>query len=189
MMLLRRTVAATVLPVTLGDALDQLRTDGTSDGAYIQALIASACDLIGEMTGRVLGIETWVASCASVSGDFNLPKSPVLAVSSITYFDANDVQQPAIVGDFYLFASDDRSVLRPKSGKSWPSTITREDAVSITFTAGYEVLPPALRAAILLMVGHLYENREAVVADGKPEALPMGVEQLVGTYRLGWVAA
>ena len=41
---------------------------------------------------------------------------------------------------------------------------------------------PLVRAAALLIVGHLYENREAVVIGTIATDLPMGVELLLAPY-------
>lgn len=46
------------------------------------------------------------------------------------------------------------------------------------------VVNDAVRAAILLLVGHLFRNREAVVAESVTE-LPMGVHTLLWPYRVG----
>lgn len=52
----------------------------------------------------------------------------------------------------------------------------------------YELpLPAAVTAAILLMGGHLYANREAVVTGTISTALPMSVQFLLAPYRV-WAA-
>lgn len=43
-------------------------------------------------------------------------------------------------------------------------------------------LPPALHHAILLLVGHFFENREAV-SDQPVHVLPLGVARLIAPYR------
>ncbi len=64
-------------------------------------------------------------------------------------------------------------------------------AVAITFKAGYETkpgppatstVPDPLKVAILLLVGHWYQHREAVSAAGMAP-LPFAVEALVAPYR------
>lgn len=188
-MFLRRTVAATALAVSAADAKDHLRVTASDDDYLVSGILAAAIDAVGEMSGRVLAQETWELSLASATGDVPLPKGPVIAVTGISYYDTSDVLQAATVADFYLFKDDDKAVLRPKPGKSWPGTITRDDAIKITFTAGYTAIPPALRSAVLLMLAHLYENREATITGATVAQLPLGVESLVSLYRLGWAAA
>lgn len=43
-----------------------------------------------------------------------------------------------------------------------------------------------IRAACLLIVGHLYANRENVVVGTSATQLPMGAHELVTPYRIGW---
>jgi hypothetical protein len=56
---------------------------------------------------------------------------------------------------------------------TWPSVYPRPDAVQITYTAGYSStsspfnaasgVPAAVKSAILLTIGDLYENREGQI--------------------------
>ena len=53
--------------------------------------------------------------------------------------------------------------------------------IVVTFWAGQATpaaIPPTIKSAILLMVGHLWNNREAVT-EGRFEELPCGVEMLL----------
>ena len=53
----------------------------------------------------------------------------------------------------------------------------------MTYWAGVATtneIPPQLRTAILLFVGHLYAHREAVSEDGATE-LPMAVDMLLAS--------
>lgn len=187
-MILRRVSAAGTPLVTLSDAKAHLRVTSSAEDALITALISAACDFIGEYSGRVLASETWKIMETGFFGLVKLPKSPVIAITEIGYYDTEGAAHVAVLGDFGLVSGDDWSYLAPNSGKSWPiSDTARLDGAWITFTAGYTVLPAALRQAVLLMVGHYYNNREAIgVAQVE---LPLAVESLVHSYRLGWAAA
>ena len=55
-------------------------------------------------------------------------------------------------------------------------------------TLGYGMaessIPAPIRSAALLMIGHLYQNREAVTGYGAAlQETPMGVEALLAPYR------
>jgi hypothetical protein len=74
----------------------------------------------------------------------------------------------------------------------WPDTLAVVNAVTIRYVAGYSLpsddpqsrpLPKTLRAAALLLLGALYENREDTAAV-KLEEVPFGVRSLCGWYRL-----
>lgn len=188
-MILHRVAPAVIAPVSLSEVRDHCRVDGGYDDAALTVLIPAAIDLVGQQTGRVLAPESWKLSVPAVAGDLTFPKSPVTAVTDITYFDSDDVSRDAAVADYYLFLDDHDARMRPKPGKVWPATTRRDDAISITFDVGYEVLPAALKMACLMMVGHLYEHREAVVMGATAIELPLGVQALIDPYRRGWVAA
>ena len=187
-MILNRTVVATAWAVTLAEAKAHLSYDSADQDTLITALIKAASEQIGEMAGRVLTQETWTAASEDFYDMVRLPKSPIIAVSAISYFDAAGNSQAATVGDFNVFLSEDYSLIRPKIGFNWPTAQDRPDAVTITFTAGYSAVPFGLKYAVLLLIGHLFQNREGVVVGTIAAVLPMAVESLVNSHRLGWAA-
>lgn len=189
-MFLSRTVGPTSYPVTRDQAKLELGLDGTENDLKVDGLIAASTRVVGEMAGRVLTEETWALSRPAIStGDLVLPKSPVQSVSSVTYFDGDDVEQSATVGDFYLMKGDDRAVLRPKSGTAWPAANTdRDDAVTVTFVAGYATCPQNLAQAVLMMVVHLHDYRGVAMEKALHE-IPIGLAAMIGVERLGWVGA
>jgi hypothetical protein len=44
-------------------------------------------------------------------------------------------------------------------------------------------LPPALKQAVLLLVAHFFENKEAVAYDRPMHVTPLGVARLIAPYR------
>jgi uncharacterized phiE125 gp8 family phage protein len=47
-------------------------------------------------------------------------------------------------------------------------------------------VPAAIRHAILMLVGHWYESRQAVIATGAvPQEVPYGVQSLLDSQRWG----
>ena len=44
-------------------------------------------------------------------------------------------------------------------------------------------VPPALDQAVLMLVGHWYENREASLVGTTTETLPLGFTDIVNSYR------
>jgi uncharacterized phiE125 gp8 family phage protein len=73
---------------------------------------------------------------------------------------------------------------------TWPSHLTDPNAVTVTWWAGYGAagsdVPQAIRHAILMLVAHLYENRQAAVATGAvPQDVPFGVKALLDTCKWG----
>lgn len=187
-MLLTQVTGPTTGAVSISEVKANTNIDFDDDDVLVHGLIEAATRAVGEMSGRVLMTETWSASFASGQrGKLCLPKSPVQSITSITYYDSDDVQQTANVNDFYLFRDDDVAYLCPKSGSEWPNANTdRWDAITVTFVAGYTAVPTSLKHAVLMMVDHYYENRGAT-SERKVSEVPLGVDHLVSLDRVGWI--
>lgn len=48
------------------------------------------------------------------------------------------------------------------------------------------VITPSIRAACLLILGSLFDNREDVVTGATVNELPMGSRSMLTPYRIGW---
>jgi uncharacterized phiE125 gp8 family phage protein len=76
-----------------------------------------------------------------------------------------------------------------KSGVNWPSEDLQVGApITITYVAGFgdeNDVPDAYKQAMLLLVGHMYENRESVVVQQGVSlvTVPQAVEWLLLTDR------
>lgn len=171
---------AAELPVTLAEAklACRVEADETTFDSLIELLLAGACDELGTWTGRPLGVATWRTTLAEFSDAIELPRAPVVALTSLTYYDAEDALQTADADDYALdlVNSPQRVVL--DSEASWPATYDRFDAVAVTFTAGYDAgtLPAGLKGAVLGLVEHRFVN--GVSAD-----MPDGVRAAASPFR------
>lgn len=65
-------------------------------------------------------------------------------------------------------------------------TPSDDGLTTVRYRAGYAdgQVPAPIRHAILLLVGHLYENRMAVTAATAMGAMPLGVDALLSPYRV-----
>jgi uncharacterized phiE125 gp8 family phage protein len=190
--LLVRTGAASVAPVSVAEVKLDQRIEHDDDDSLLQGLIAAATEYAQEFVGKALIAQDWALSLRSAGRDgrISLPVTPVSALVSITYFDADNQAQSLNVSDFYLHGGEDWAYIEPVNG-SWPAVYDRLDALTVTFTAGYgaaaEDVPSTIRQAIRLLVGHWYENRLAA-SDIVVQKIPFGADALLGLSRKGWVA-
>ena len=78
--------------------------------------------------------------------------------------------------------------VRTLYGQTWPAHIMDRNAVTLTWWAGYgedgTKVPKAVKPAILMLVAHLFRNRE-MTAEGALSEVPMGVKHLLNTVRWG----
>ena len=140
--------ASTAYPVTLDEAKLHLRVDGDDEDTLISSLIAATTghlDGPSGILGRFIMPQTWSQEYSAVLGDLVLPLGPV--------------QSATIVGftGFRLLQDGRGFFLRLNDGASWP-----ESTITVEFVAGYNEAPTPLKAAILLHIGTLYENRETL---------------------------
>lgn len=203
------------LVLQAADAKAQLYIDGdesyTDD--FLNGLIATAQnDVDGRdgCLGRALLTQQWrltldrftdpwslcSTSCYSNGnylGEIKIPLPPLQTIDSIKYLDESGVEQTVDPSVYRIIDGGSMpSSLVPKVGLCWPSPILcAPDAVRIEFTAGYEDVASlnAERAqisqAMLLNIGHLFKNREAI-ADGQPVAIPMGYDDLLAKHRVNF---
>ena len=64
------------------------------------------------------------------------------------------------------------------------------NCVTVRFVAGYgaaSAVPETVKAAIKLLVGHLYEHREAVTLGHLSRSLQYGLERLLWPYKMAEV--
>lgn len=135
--------------------------------------VQSRLDGLDGMLGRAIITQTWQMTLSRFpigKGAITLPLPPLQSVTSIVYID-DDGDELTLDGGLYQVANKGKypSHVVPAYGQTWPSTRDMPDAVTVTFVAGYgdgaEDVPGAIRNAGLLMIGDLYEHREAQSVD------------------------
>lgn len=182
-----RTVAPTDPIITKTEAKTHLRVDHSAEDDLIEALVASAVAYLDGFTGilgRALATQTWQQDFEEWD-DLCLPLLPVQSLT-VTYYDVDNVQRTLATSVYQTVTEASGVELELKFGQTWPITYDREDAISVTFVAGYgaaAAVPAPIKAGILLLVGHWYFNREAVVIGQTPSEVPMAVSALIAPYR------
>lgn len=187
-----RTVAPELTPVSLIEAKAHLRVDFDDDDALIAALVdAATAHLDGHtgILGRALVDQTWRQDFYDWPGDrvLRLPLAPVSSVASVKYFNASNVETTVTAsGNYALFEDASGPYIKFTSDFAAPDLYDeRDDRIRVTFVAGYgdpAEVPAAIRAALLLIVGDLYKNRDAGAV--APNAT---VSALLQPYRRVWV--
>lgn len=157
-------------PVLLGEAKLHLRVDADDDDGLITAQIMAARLYCENTHGRAyiertlrLELDAFPAGGAMI----HLPRPPALELVSITYTDTDGVTQTLANTAYEADLNRQPARLRPVTGGYWPSTADVLAAVAITYRAGYgddpTDVPEDIRAAVKLVLGDLYENRESIV--------------------------
>jgi uncharacterized phiE125 gp8 family phage protein len=118
-----------------------------------------------------------------------IPKSPVTSVTHLkyvgddgvlatldpTYYQTDLVREPGRVQPAYL--------------QAWPVARKQMNAVQLRVVAGYgaaATVPDDIKQCLLLLIGHLFENREATISGTIIQNLPTGLEMLLVPHRV-WI--
>jgi uncharacterized phiE125 gp8 family phage protein len=182
------TTAPLTEPVSLDDAKLHLRVDIDTDDTLINALIIAARQHIENVLNRSLITQTWDLWLDEFPGDdyIELPKPPLSSVSSLKYYDTSDTVATWAAANYFVDTKSEPGRLCLAYGITWPTTTLRDfNGVDITFVAGYgaaTAVPKPIKQAMLLLIGHLYEHREAVTT-GQITTVPMAVDALIYPYR------
>lgn len=173
-------------PITLVEAKAHLRVDHAYDDAIIQLYLSAArqhIDGYDGWLGRAIMPQTWelALDCFPADGTIRLPLPPLQSVTSVKYDDVAGDEQTMPPTDYSVDAKSQPGWVVMNSG-GWPTTWTGINSVRITYIAGYASaaeVPAAIKAAILLMLGNLYENRSDVVIGRTAVVMPFAAQVLL----------
>ncbi|MDE0878921.1 MAG: phage head-tail connector protein [Sphingomonas bacterium] len=166
----------------LAQAKLHLSVDGDEQDTLIAILRDAAIEWVEAWTSKALLRRAWTATSPGFGDRIVLQRQPVWVVSAISYLDSAGAEQSIAADGWRLSAG---AAVLPNAGRRWPGTLVGDDVVTVTFEAGYEEgnCPPALVAAAMLVLAHLFKNREAVVVGTITSELPFGVVSLCKDFR------
>lgn len=147
-----------VSPVSLIEAKEHLRLTGDDFDNSLTLYIEAATSAAENFTGLVL----WQSEYKITTGWSSKIHTGIMPIRSVEV-KINDI---VISGVDFI----DSTVLLPGENQA--------DTVEITICAGFDVFPADIKAAILLMVGKLFENPSDSV-----ETLPKASTNLLRAYR------
>jgi uncharacterized phiE125 gp8 family phage protein len=181
-------------PLGLAEAKEHLRVDGAEEDLLIDGYITAARTWAEEFTGRALVTQTWEAhfACWPQDGVLELPLPPLQSVTTVKYTDDGGVERTlgATVYRVVTEVEPGRIVLAPQ--QAWPSeTLDAGLPVVVRFVCGYgqpAAVPASVRQGLRWLIGHMYENREAVtMAALMPQQVPMSAKWALDPYRFRYV--
>lgn len=189
---LGRTIEPTEPPVTLPELKHHLRIDDDVDDSLIEGINQAATNWVEEYTGRQLVDATWKLTLERFPtfDELLLPRPPVNAITSITYYDADGGTIVMPSADYVLDNANDYGPHRLylAEGADWPAEALRRAAgVEILYTAGYggaETVPEHFKSGIKMVAGSLYENRETEITGTIASVLRHSTEWVLFPYRV-----
>jgi uncharacterized phiE125 gp8 family phage protein len=169
--------------VSLEEAKAHLRVTAADEDGLITSLVAAATGHIDGpdgYLGRAIGVQTLEARCSVFRDSMPLPYPPIIDIVSVKHLNAEGAEVTVLASEYEVRGR----LIGSAFGKRWPSVGLHDEAVRIRYRAGYQTLPAAIRAAILLMVGDLYRNRETTGAQGAKIDMSATVENLLAPFQV-----
>lgn len=198
--------APTEEPIGIEDIRAHCRISFHDEDVLLLMYAQAARDYVEKALRRTLLTTTWRLSldmfpCGGWGGSrwghvgpagsiLELPRPPLQSITEITYLDSAGEPQTLDTAVYGLSTASEPGRLWLQPGQAWPVTQTVWDAVQITYKAGWEhpgQIPMSIRAMVLLLTAHLYENREATVEKSLSE-VPLAITTFLWANRILEVA-
>lgn len=174
-------------PVSLDQAKQQCRIelDETEEDELIAGYISTARAWAEKRTGHILVRRSFTDHFDCFGRAIEIQRYPVISVTEILYNDEDDAEQEYEDGVERL----DRipAQILPALNECFP-TLSARGGVSVAYIAGHAdgEAPPEAIQAMLLLIGHWYRNREAIVSGTIVTRVPLAAEDLCDSIRLIW---
>ena len=172
-------------PITLAQAKEHLRVDGTDEDALIGTYISAARLKCEELSRRAFVTQTLalVLDCWPDESIVKLPRPPLISLTSVIYKDSTGTPTTWGSSNYVIDTFSTPGRLALASGMSWPGvTLYPIGGVKITYQAGYgaaSAVPEIYKQAVKLLTAFYYENREQL------DEIPKGIRDMLLSDR-GW---
>lgn len=172
---------------TLADVKLHLRVDHAYEDALIASLLAGAIDHFEQSTRRVLQPRLIVQTADSFpdSRVVILDKGPATSVATVSVRTTSGTVSVPLTDYIAITGQHEtKPLVAFKTSATLPTPDGYPSAVSITYSAETTTIPESINAAIRLLVGHWYENRQAVGPTGGNE-VPLAYQSVAHKYIWG----
>ena len=177
-------------PITLAEAKEHLRVDFDEDDTLITSLIVAAREHLENSIARRLVTQTWEVTYPEFKDELILPETPLQSITSVTYLDSDGDSQTLASTVYEADTTTEPGLIRRTYLQTWPVTRAVWNAVVIRYVVGYGTasdVPQALKQAMYLHIGTMYEFRESVMAGMNVATVPMAYESLISPYRVWYL--
>lgn len=175
-------------PVSLETVKEHLRIDLDAEDALLETYLAAAREDGEELSRRAFITQTleMIVDTWPQDGILTVLRPPLQSVTSVKYYDSDNVQHTWT--DYIVDADSEpgRIIFNTLPGDA----LRESGAIVVRFVAGYgdasEDVPNRIRRAILMLVGHYYENREAVNVGNIVTVMPLSSKNAFLAERVVW---
>ena len=191
-----RATGPAVEPLTVAEAKLHLRVDISDDDAYIGTLITAAREWVENYLDRTLITTQLILRAAEFpTEELELARPPMVASGTatavvITYTLADTTTATLSTALYRVDRTSTPGNVAPIINGTWPSDVIEDaNAVAVTYWAGYgptsASVPATIRHAMLMLIGHWYDRRSAVLTGTISKPLEFAVESLLASNNWG----
>ena len=168
-----------VLPCDIAFLKSQLRVTHTAQDAYLLSLIGAAMSAANDYTGRQLNAATLMALSPYTTDHLVIEAGPVNAVTLVQYVNLTGSLVTVVNTNYTLVPRDlSANVISKDSFVFDNIDTTREDAIQITYSAGYSTFPEEIKNAVALKAARMFAN-----PDDQVDKMDTISENLLKKYR------
>lgn len=152
----------------------------------LTALITTARMYCENFLFRRLFTQTWDMTLDRFPDVIRVPYPPLVSVTSITYVDSAGNTQTLSASSYGVDVQREPGRIYLAYAQVWPTIRDIQAAVTVRYVAGYAsiaLIPAPIKHAMKMLIGHWYENREAVGSDRIAE-VPLAVKNLLWSQRI-----
>lgn len=190
-MILKLITAPTQEPLSIPEVKDHLRVTQDYEDALFRDMIGDAREYCERnVRGYIQAMTaTWDLILPCLPQVIELPYPPLQSITSVTYYDtANDSQ--TLASDQYIVLAPTRhkGCIVPAVDVSWPSTVTRPDAVTVRFVAGFasqSAVPRSFKRAMKMLISYWDKNRDAAGIGAVSKEVAFSVSALLNNCEYG----
>lgn len=202
----RLKTAPTTEPVSLSDLKLYLRIDNNEEDSLLTMMIASARQMAEEYTLRSFITQTWtlwldrlplsksnnwwdgvkdghIREFLGGGSEIIVPRPPLISVTHVKSYNDGDTATTFSSSNYIVDTAAQPGRIVLKNGSVWPTDIRVANGIEVEFVSGYgsqSSVPSQIKMAIMMIAGHLYENR----GDEELFSMPAAAERILSKYQV-----
>lgn len=183
-----KVTAQPALLISSDDMKLHLRISGSQDDALVLLQTLAATAHAEKVTSSSFVTQTILMAMDRFPNDeIRIPRSPLILINSIKYIDTDGVQITWPANEYKVDTISKPGRIRPVFGLQWPAARREINSVEIDYDAGYGLataVPDPIVAAVKLICGHLFENRENSISGTIMKDIPTGALDLLAPFTI-----
>lgn len=165
---LKLSVTPTVEPISVDDAAEWIRlVEPDANDPVLTRLIKAARREAEKISGYQLCTATFIlyleAFPLSADTPIRLPRPPLSSVTSIVYTSTAGTSTTWTASEYRVSNAKEPAEIYPAYGYTWPTARSQQEAVAVTYVAGYggaDDVPEDVTQLLLALVGFWYDQPE-----------------------------